>query len=82
LKPLSGINKQEDTYRGPERRTGQLPPDNVLPVVLSRKLAEVVDDIDLTAYCVGDRLPLEPAAARLLMAEGWAHPSPRRDSDH
>ena len=81
MKPLRGRNEHEDTYRGPERRADQLPPDRVLPVILNRKLADIVDDIDLTGFRVGDRLPLEPAAARLLIAEGWARPSPRRRSD-
>jgi hypothetical protein len=81
LKPHGGRTENEDTYYGPERRTAQLPPDRVLPVILNRKLAEIVDDIDLAGYRVGDRLPLEPAAARLLIAEGWAVPTPRRRSD-
>ena len=81
MKPHGGNNWKEDTYQGPERRCDELPSDRVLPVILSRKLAEMVDDIDLTAYRVGDRLPLAPAQARLLIAEGWATPTPRRRSD-
>jgi len=48
----------------------------VCPVRLTRKYAEVIDDIDLTGREVGDRLPLPTRDARLLIAEGWAEPVP------
>ena len=81
MRPQSGTNAKEDTYDGPERRTGQLPPDEVQPVILKRKLAEVVDDIDLSRRQEGERLALTPDEARLLVAEGWAELTRRRRSD-
>jgi hypothetical protein len=44
----------------------------VEPVVLTRKLAKMIDGIDLAGHDVGDRLPLNPHDAQLLIAEGWA----------
>jgi hypothetical protein len=67
-----------------ERRTRD-PRLEVEPVVLTRKLADAIDGIDLAGHAVGDRLPLEPRDARLLVAEGWARPVPeaqrRRSSE-
>jgi hypothetical protein len=63
---------QRKTYQGPERRTRPARADEVEPVVLTRKFAEVINDIDLTENAVGDRLPLAAEQARLLIAEGWA----------
>lgn len=65
-------------YKGPERRTGELPSDHVCPVILTRKLADVIDDIDLGGRRVGDRLPLSRREAQLLIAEGWAENVPAR----
>ena len=39
---------------------------------LTRKLAEVIDGVDLTGRTVGDILKLPASEARLLIAEGWA----------
>ena len=39
---------------------------------LTRKLAEVIDGVDLTGRSVGDILKLPASEARLLIAEGWA----------
>jgi hypothetical protein len=66
----------EPSYRGPERRTRATSPDEVEPVVLTRKLAEVINGIDLSESQVGDRLPVNPWEARVLIAEGWAEPTP------
>jgi hypothetical protein len=41
-------------------------------VVLTRKLAERIDGIDLTGKEVGDVFELSDAAGRLLLAEQWA----------
>jgi hypothetical protein len=41
-------------------------------VRLTRKLAEMVDGIDLSGRRVGDVLSLTPHEAELLIAEGWA----------
>jgi hypothetical protein len=41
-------------------------------VKLTRKLADYLDGIDVSAYSVGDVLDLSPTEARLLSAEGWA----------
>src|SRR4051812_2325393 len=50
-------------------------------VVLTRKLADLIDGIDIASYCVGDVLELSPSAARLLVAEKWAIPDRRRYDD-
>ena len=39
---------------------------------LTRKLAEVIDGVDLTGRAVGDIVKLPASEARLLIAEGWA----------
>jgi hypothetical protein len=39
---------------------------------LTRKLAEILDGVDLTRYSVGEVLDLPVSQARLLLAEGWA----------
>ena len=50
-----------------------------MKVVLTRKLADSMDGVDVTAYQVGDVLDLTPGQARLLVAEEWATPERRRD---
>src|SRR5215216_3426539 len=45
-------------------------------VRLTRKLADVIDDIDLSPYEVGECVELPWHQAALLMAEGWAEPAP------
>jgi hypothetical protein len=50
-------------------------------VRLTRKLAERIDDIDLTRNRVGDVLDLPAAEARLLVAEEWAISTERRRVD-
>jgi hypothetical protein len=64
----------EDPYHGPERRTHDS--HGIEPVVLTRKLAEAIDGIDLAGHRVGDRLPLTSREASMLIAEGWARPTP------
>lgn len=49
-----------------------------MKVVLTRKLADSMDGIDVAAYQVGDVLDLTVSEARLLMAEQWATPERRR----
>lgn len=61
------------TFKGRERRRARQP-DDVEPVVLTRKLADVIDGIVLAGYRVGDRLVLARRQAALLIAEGWARP--------
>lgn len=68
-----------DAYKGPERRAPDKRPEEVEPVVLTRKLAQVINGIDLSERSVGDRVPLSRADARLLIAEGWAEPTPRNE---
>ena len=63
-------------YHGPDRRTGHAS-DEVEPVVLTRKLAEAIDGVNLEGHDVGDRLPLRRREAQLLIAEGWALPTTR-----
>ena len=43
-------------------------------VQLIRKLADVLNGIDLTKVCVGDVFDLKTHHAVLLVAEGWAVP--------
>jgi hypothetical protein len=57
---------------GPEPR--DKPADNERPteVRLTRRLADVIDGVDLTGRAVGDIVKLPASEARLLIAEGWA----------
>ena len=50
----------------------------VMAVRLTRKLAEKIDGVDLSAFRVGDVLHLPFRSAWLLMAEGWAEMIERR----
>jgi hypothetical protein len=63
-------------FAGPDRRTHDPAPERVEPVVLTRKFADAIDGINLGGHQVGDRLPLSPRDAELLIAEGWAEPMP------
>lgn len=45
-------------------------------VRLTRKLAEMLDGIDLSGRSVGDVLSLTPPQGELLIAEGWAERVP------
>lgn len=54
---------------------------DVAPVQLTQKYAEMLDGVDLSDADVGDRLPLSPREAELLVAEGWAEPLRGRSSD-
>jgi hypothetical protein len=67
--------QSERAYDGPERRAREIA-DEVEPVVLTRKYASAIDGVNLEGHDVGDRLPLRPRDARLLIAEGWAEPTP------
>jgi hypothetical protein len=46
-------------------------------VWLTRKLADRIDDVDLSHHKVGDVLDLAPRDAALLLAEQWALPDRR-----
>jgi hypothetical protein len=50
-----------------------------MKVVLTRKLADSMDGINVAAYRVGDVLDLTASEARLLVAEQWATPERRRE---
>jgi hypothetical protein len=50
-----------------------------MKVVLTRKLADSMDGVDVAAYQVGDVLDLTASEARLLVAERWATPERRRE---
>ena len=59
-------------------------PDDITPVRLTRKYADVLNGVNLSGHDVGDRLPLPPRDAGLLIVEGWAAPTSteeRRRSD-
>jgi hypothetical protein len=43
-----------------------------MKVVLVRKLADVIDGVDVSAYSAGDLVDLNPSDAGLLIAEQWA----------
>jgi hypothetical protein len=46
-------------------------------VRLTRKLAEMIDGVDLTRSHAGDLLEVAASEARLLISEGWAVPERR-----
>ena len=50
-------------------------------VRLIRKLANVINGIDLTNVTPGDTFHLSPADAKLLIAEGWATPDESVDAE-
>lgn len=62
-------------YSEIERRK-QPTSDELEPVRLKKKLAEVVDGVSLVGRRVGDRLCLARREAAMLIAEGWACPVP------
>ena len=45
-------------------------------VLLTAKLAEVVNGVDLSPYCEGDVVELPAREAEMLIAERWAEPVP------
>jgi hypothetical protein len=51
---------------------------NTMRVRLVKKLAEMIDDIDLSRARIGDILTLRFDEALLLIAEGWAVPHASR----
>lgn len=48
-----------------------------MKVVLTRKLADCIDGVDVAHYRVGDVMELAPKNAHLLIAERWATPDRR-----
>jgi hypothetical protein len=50
-----------------------------MKVVLTRKLADHMDGIDVADYEIGDVLDLPARDAELLIAEQWAIPDRRRE---
>jgi hypothetical protein len=68
----SEFHKDHGRYQGRERRGARAYADEVRPVRLTHKFADVIDGVDVSAYEVGDRLALPVRAATLLVAEGWA----------
>ena len=70
------INERHDR---PDRRVSRRRAEEVMPVRLTHKYAEVIDGVDLVGRQVGDRLPLSPRDARLLIAEGWGEPASREE---
>ena len=63
---------------GPAPR--EITADNEHPVDLrlTRKLADVIDGVDITGRAVGDVFKLPGSEARLLIAEGWAVENTKR----
>jgi hypothetical protein len=78
------MSRQRDTRRSESSRlrSSELPSattlearqDETVPVTLTRKLANLLDGVDLSAAQVGDLLYLPPHDAAILIAEGWAEP--------
>lgn len=66
--------ERDAAYSGPERRQSSCDDDEVEPVILTKKLAEELDGIELSGREVGDRLCLPSDEAALIVAEGWAEP--------
>ena len=50
-------------------------------VRLTKKLASVMNGVDVSSVNVGDILELPESAARMMIAEGWAVPSDDPASD-
>ncbi len=50
-------------------------------VLLTRRLAECLDGIDVSQRHVGEVLDLSPHDAEMLMAEGWATAVPSERTD-
>jgi hypothetical protein len=59
----------EDWAASREKTADSEPP---VDLRLTRKLADVIDGVDLTGRAVGDVFKLPASEARLLIAEGWA----------
>ena len=51
-------------------------------VRLIKKIAEMIDDIDLSTNRPGDVLDLNRSEARLLIAEGWGEAQGRTEHRH
>jgi hypothetical protein len=79
--PIVETERPSLRNEGPDRRSHTGRPDEILPVRLTRKYADAINGISLAGHDVGDRLPLPPRDAQLLIAEGWADPDARRRSD-
>jgi hypothetical protein len=56
--------------------------NDIAVVRLTHKYAEMIDDVDLSRYHVGDTLELRGHDASLLIAEGWAEPVAERRDTH
>lgn len=61
--------------RRKKKRQGQR--EEVRAVRLTRKLADMIDGVDLARAHVGDRLELSEHDAEMLIAEGWAEDAER-----
>jgi hypothetical protein len=46
-----------------------------MKVKLTRKFSELIDDVNLSNYRVGDVIELPARDAKLLLAEEWASPT-------
>ena len=49
----------------------------MISVRLTKKLAALLNGVDVSALKVGDILELPDSAARMLVLEGWAEPAER-----
>ncbi len=78
----ASVRSQADTPPRQERRAGiRSPEDEITRTVrLTRKYADMIDGVDLSDAKVGDELNLSPHEADVLIAEGWAEHSGRRQS--
>lgn len=64
-------------------RTDCIHDEQKMRVCLQKKLADIIDGVDLRGREVGDVLDLKPSEASLLVAEEWAIPERRaRDREY
>lgn len=68
----AGSYKEQESGSRPQRDRRRVSLLAVMPVRLTKKLAERIDGIDLSKRRVGERLALAAAEAKLLLLEGWA----------
>jgi len=51
-----------------------------MKIRLERKFAELIDDVNVSKYHVGDVIDLPWHDAKMLLAEGWAEPLEAEDA--
>jgi hypothetical protein len=77
----ASMRPPEDDAPRPAAEERRAPAGATTSVRLTRKYADMIDGVDLTDAKVGDELDLPQHDADVLVAEGWAERSPRRQSN-